>query len=242
MFQDLEIWLNHFEYHAQHLRCIPPGLPDTLKPEERRLIARSIATFQLGEQSDGNALLKAAYRFSQQHQAPHLARITELFIREEHRHAALLRAFMEDHGIPLKHTDWTDFAFCCLRRVGGFEARLHILMTAELIGNVYYRALEVATGCQRLKILCRTLVADELAHVGFESQLLLALRARKSPPMRNGMRLLHRAFFTGAAGVVYLTHRGVLRRAGYGIGSFLRMCAAQYAFYLEPPHYTPVRC
>ncbi len=234
MFQDLEIWLNHFEYHAQHPRRIPPGLPDVLKPEERRLIARSIGTFQLGEQSDGNALLTAASRFAQKHDAPHLARITELFIREEHRHAALLRSFMEDHGIALKHTDWTDFAFCCLRRLGGFEARLHVLITAELIGNVYYRALEVATGCQRLKVLCRTLVADELAHVGFESQLLLALRARKPSAVRSVARLLHRAFFTAAASVVYFTHRGVLRRAGYGIGSFLRMCVAQYAFYLEP--------
>lgn len=234
MFQDLEIWLNHFEYHAQHPRLVPAGLADTLRPEEHRLIASSIATFQLGEQSEGSALLRAAHRFSGKHAAPHLARITELFIREEHRHAALLRSFMEDHRIPLKHTDWTDFAFCCLRRLGGFEARLHVLITAELIGNVYYRALEAATGCQRLKVLCRTLVADELAHVGFESQVLLTLRARRSPAARSVARYFHRTFLTGAATVVYLTHRRVLCGAGYNFGSFLRACAAQYSFYLDP--------
>jgi hypothetical protein len=241
VFQDLEIWLNHFEYHAQHPRCVPAGLPDALKPQERKLIARSIATFQLGEQSDGDALLRAAYRFAKRHDAPHLSRITELFIREEHRHAALLRDFMEAHDIPLKSTDWTDFVFCCLRRLGGLEFRLNILITAELIGNVYYRALEVATACQRLKVLCRTLVADELAHVGFESQLLLALRARKSVPVNAVNRVLHRTFFAGAAAVVYITHRGVLRRAGYRLSSFLRACSIQYAFYLEPPR-THISC
>jgi hypothetical protein len=235
MFRDAEIWLNHFEYHAEHPRCIPAGLADVLEPAERRLIARSIATFQLGEQSDGSTLLRAAQRFAQRRGAAPLARITELLIREEQRHAALLRAFMQDHDIALRHTDWTDFAFCCLRRLGGFPLRLYVLITAELIGNVYYRALEVATGCQRLKILCRTLVADELAHVGFESQLLLAMRARQPAPARAASRLLHRMFFTAAACVVWLTHRGVLRSAGYRFGSFLRVCAAQYSFYLEAP-------
>jgi hypothetical protein len=235
MFRDLEIWLNHFEYHAAHPRSVPASLSDVLKPEERRLIARSIATFQVCEQPEGSALLRSAQRFAEKYAAAPLTRITELFVREQQRHAALLGAFMEDHGIERKETDLTDFVFCCLRRVGGFGFRLQVLVAAELIANVYYRALEVTTGCQRLKILCRTLVADELAHIGLESQLLLALRARKPAMLRAVSRMLHRTFFSCAAGVVYLTHRAVLRGAGYGIGSFLRVCATQYAFYLEPP-------
>ncbi len=235
MFRDLEIWLNHFEYHADHPRSLPAGLSDTLKPEERRLIARSIATFQVCEQPEGAALLSSARRFAAKRGAAPLMRITELFIREQQRHAALLGAFMEDHGIGRKETDLTDFVFCCLRRLGGFGFRLRVLVAAELIANIYYRALEAATGCQRLKILCRTLVADELAHIGLESQVLLALQARRPAVLRAGVRLLHRIFFSCAAGVVYMTHRPVLRAAGYGIGSFLRACAIQYAFYMEPP-------
>ena len=235
MFRDLEIWLNHFEYHSQHPRCVPSGLSDVLKPEEQRLIARSIATFQLGEEAEGNTLLYTTWRFAKQHDAAPLIRILELFIREQQRHAALLHEFMEDHGLPRKQTDWTDFVFCCLRRLGGFEFRLHVFITAELIASVFYRALEVATGCQRLKVLCRTLVADELAHVGLESQILLTLRARKTPAARSGVRLLHRAFFASTACMVYLTHRTLLRSVGYDLGSFLRACTTQYAFYLEPP-------
>jgi hypothetical protein len=231
---DLRIWLNHFEYHAEHPHCIPSGLADLLRPDERALIASSIATFQLGEQSGGATLRRAAERFAHRHDMPSLVRIMELLIREEQRHAALLKEFMENHRIPLKSRDWTDGAFRLVRRLAGLELYLHVLISAELIGNVYYRALEAATGCPRLKVLCRTLVGDELAHVAFESQLLLDLRSSRPAPVRGVMRLAHRIFFAGTASVVWLTHRSVLRRAGYDARSFVRMCLAQYAFYLEP--------
>ena len=231
---DLQTWLNHFEYHAEHPRGIPQGLADVLRPAERRLIAGSIATFQLGEQSGGGTLLRAAERFARVHRTPALVRIMELFIREEQRHAALLRTFMEDHQIPLKSRDWTDRVFRRLRRLAGLELDLYVLTSAELIGNVYYRALESASGCQRLKMLCRTLVAEQLAHIGFASQLLLALRARRAAAARLPLRLAHRAFVTGSALTVWLTHRRLLRRCGYNARGFLRVCLAQFAFYLEP--------
>ena len=236
---DFEIWLNHFEYHAQHPRCIPQGLSDHLRPDERRLISSSIATFQLGEQSEGGTLLRAAQRFAHGHRIPALVRIVDLFIREEQHHAALLRAFMEDHDIALKRSDWTDRVFRLVRRLAGLELYLYILISAELIGIVYYRALEAATDCQRLTVLCRGLVSDELAHVGFESQLLLALRAGRTAPVQALIRLAHRVFFAGTAGVVWLTHRSVLREGGYGARSFLRGCLSQYVFYLEPVPVTP---
>lgn len=242
---DLRIWLNHFEYHAQHARHIPSGLSDHLTAEERRRIAGSIATFQLGEQSEGGTLARAAERFARAHGMPSLVRLFELFVREEQRHAALLAAFMQEHGIALKSRDWTDRVFRLVRRLAGLELYLHVFICAELIGKVYYRALEAASGCQRLKVLCRVLVCEELAHVGFESQLLLALRARRPAPVRALMRLTHGAFFLGTASVVWLTHRPVLRGAGYDAWSFLRSCLAQYSFYLEPPPvtvaHTPVR-
>jgi hypothetical protein len=231
---DFEIWLNHFEYHAQYPRRVPPGFCDRLRPDERRLIASSIATFQLGEQSDGRTFLRAVQRFAHGRRIPALVRIAELFIREEQHHAALLRAFMEDHHIALKRTDWTDRVFRLVRRLAGLELYIYILISAELIAIVYYRALEAATNCQRLMVLCRGLVSDELAHVGFESQLLLALRADRAAPVQALMRLAHRAFFAATASVVWLTHRSVLRQSGYGARSFLRVCLSQYTFYLGP--------
>ncbi len=235
MLTNLRIWLNHFEYHAEQPRGAARGPMSALRPEERRLIAGSIATFQLGEQSAGSGLLRAAYRFAAAHGDELLPRITELFIREEQRHARLLRVFMEEHGIRAKGLHWTDVLFRRARRLAGFELYLHVLITAELIGNVYYRALESVTGCQRLRELCRTLVADELAHIGYESELILELRARKPAARRSLIRLTHRAFFYGTACAVWISHRAVLRRAGYSAAGFLRCCGDQYAFHLDPP-------
>ncbi len=235
MLTNLRVWLNHFEYHAEQPRGAPGGSLNALRQEERRLIARSIATFQLGEQSDGSGLLRAACRFAAVHGDELLPRITELFIREEQRHARLLRQFMEEHGIRARSRHWSDAIFRRLRRLGGFELYLHVLITAEIIGNVYYHALESLTGCQRLRVLCRTLIADELAHIGYESDLILELRARKPAPLRPLIRLLHRALFCGAACAVWLSHRGVLRRAGHTAAGFLRTCLAQYAFHIDPP-------
>jgi hypothetical protein len=236
MLPNLKIWLNHFEYHSEHPRRIPEGISNVLSVTERRLIASSIATFQLGEYACGGTLLRAAYRFAQEHDAPEVARITELLIREEQQHAELLRHFMAAHAIPIRQHHWTDWVFRCIRKPAELEFALGVLLSAELIGHVYYRALEVATGCQRLRLICRMLVADELAHVGFESDLLLSMRSRKVAPVRVAIDMAHRTFFLGAALVVWSTHRALLRRAGYGMFGFLKACRAQYRFYLQPPH------
>ncbi|HEY3783717.1 MAG TPA: hypothetical protein VGL55_00375 [Steroidobacteraceae bacterium] len=235
MLPNLKVWLDHFEYHAQRPRRLPEELSDLLSPQERRLIAHSIATFQLGEQSGGSHLLAAAYRFARENGAPAVARATELLVHEEQQHAALLARFMADHEMVRRRRHWTDSVFRRVRRLAQFELYLGVLLTAELIGNVYYRALEGVTRCQRLRLLCRVLVADELAHIGFESDLLLAIRARYPMARRLPIEMAHRAFFAGAALVVWMTHRPVLARAGYGLFSFLRACRAQYSFYLQPP-------
>jgi hypothetical protein len=232
--QDLAIWLNHFEHHALQPRCVSHGLSDVLRPDERKLIASSIATFQLGERSEGRTLLRATERFARESQLPHLPRIIELLIREEQRHAALLGAFMRDHRVPPKTTDWTDRIFRLVRRLAGLQLYVSVLICAELIGHVYYRALELATDCERLQVLCRTIVSDELAHVGFESQLLFTLRAGRAAWIRALTRPAHRIFFAITAAVVWPMHRSVLRKAGHSGRSFLRSCQAQYDFYLEP--------
>jgi hypothetical protein len=232
---ELQVWFNHFEYHSKSTLRKPPDASDLLTLDERLLIAGSIAAFQLGEQAQGKNLMRAAGRFAQANHLAVVERIMELFLLEEQHHAALLERFMRDHGIPLKRSDWTDRVFRRIRGLAGLELYLHVFICAELIGTVYYRALESVTGCQRLRMLCRRLVADELAHVGFESQLLLWLRERRIPAIQAAMRLAHRAFCTGVMIVVWSTHRAVLRRAGYGIRTFLRACLAQYEFYLEPP-------
>lgn len=124
---DLQVWLDHFEYHAGRRCVLPARTRQALTAADRRMIARSIASFQRREQSKGDWLIRAA------------------------RH--------------------------------------------------YQRAMN----------------------------------ERRSPLARAAAAALLHAAFTGASVIIWLKHRRVLRAAGYEMSSFLRACAAQFAFYLEPP-------
>jgi hypothetical protein len=231
---DLEVWSNHFEYHALRPSDAARDTSDCLKPDEWRLIANSIATVQLGEQVAGPELLGATERFARTKRIAHLARIIELLIHEELRHVSLLHAFMRSHWIPTKRSGWSYPLSGYVRGLAGLHWQVSMLISAELAGIVYYRALESVTDCQRLRLLCRVIVSDKLAHVGFESELLATLRADRPASLQALMRLAHRTFLMSAAGVVWWTHRPVLRRAGHGARSFVRSCLAQYEFYMEP--------
>jgi len=167
--------------------------------------------------------------------------IFELLIAEAQRHAGLLGEFMQDHEIPMRAGAATDRIFRELRRLGGLTARLRMLLIAQIIGVVYYRALEGVTDCRRLQILCRALAADELAHVAFESRLLLTMRGARAGASRRLAGAWDQCILTAASLVVWITHRRVLKCAGYGPLLFLRDCHSQYAFNLKWPP-TPRRC
>jgi hypothetical protein len=235
MLQDLPVWLAHFRSQAAHPRQVPATLDDTLTLRERRLIAASIATFQLGESSQGVQLRGAVRRHCHSSDDHALVEIFDLLIAEQQQHASLLGEFMQDHEIPRRERAVSDQAFRALRRLGGLEARARVLVTAEIIGIVYYRALEMVTDCRRLQILCRTLAADELAHVAFESQLLLAFKNGRTGLAKLLAGCWEQCLLTGAALLVWATHRRVLECAGYGPFLFLRDCRSQYAFYLKSP-------
>jgi rubrerythrin len=234
MLPTLDTWLACFERRAANPPSIPPGLEDPLSPAERRRVARSIATFQLGEQSEGRTLLALARRHAARHDCPALVRITECFIREEQRHAATLAAWMTGHDIPLRRRDWSDGIFRRLRRLIGFELAITVLITAELVGIQYYRALLRSTESKRLRAICSLFMQDEALHVAYESELLLALRARRGRTSQLIVTLAHGAFHVAAALVVWHGHRRVLRAAGHTMSSFLTGCAGHYRLYLDP--------
>jgi hypothetical protein len=233
MFADLTIWLNHFEYHAAKPRRLSAEASDVLTGEERAAIAESLAAFRLGGER-ATQLLGAAERFAAAHACPQLTRIVSLLIHEEERHAALLGAFLEAHGLPRRRPGALRRLFGRLRWRATFGPALALLLAADLIGIVYYRALETATRCERLRALSRMVLADEHAHVGFESALFLQLRSARTGARGALERGAHRALFTAMALAAWLRHGRLLRRAGYGPASFVTACRAQYEFYLEP--------
>lgn len=236
---DWNYWLEIFEARAPRL-VIHRQLPaDCLSEEDRRRIAASIATFQLGEQSEGRTLLRFAEDFALEKNLPALPRVTALFIREEQHHAAQLKEFMVANGIALKRRSWTDSVFRAVRKLAGFEAAVTVLVTAEMIGFVYYRALARATDSPTLKTICRAMCADESLHLRYETQLLLTLRGDRGRIPRRLVEFAHRTLLVVSSRIVFHDHRRVLKHVGYDANTFRKDCQAIYRMVMRIGAYRP---
>jgi hypothetical protein len=85
-----------------------------------------------------------------------------------------------------------------------------------------------------LRAICSLFMQDEALHVAYESELLLALRARRRAPVRFALTVAHAAFHVATACVVWIEHRRVLREAGHTAFGFLQTCANHFALYFMP--------
>ena len=236
---DWNYWLELFGSRAYQLEIQRLDAADRLTNTERERVADSIGTFQLGEQSEGRTLQEFAVRFARSHDIPQLPAVTALFIREEQHHAAQLREFMLANGIPLKQNNWTDSIFRRIRKLAGYEAAVTILVTAEMVGFVYYRALARATESRGLKSICRQMCADESVHLRYEAQLLLTLQGERRPIARRLVDIAHRLLLSIAALVVFYDHHRVLRHVGYGMRSFHADCRVIHRMVMRYGVYRP---
>lgn len=231
----LRAWLTYFKNNKLRRDNIPWLTPDHVAADEIELIGKSIAAFQLGEHSEGRGLLKLAAGYASRTGDRLIVDLTELFIIEEQNHARLLKRFMISHGIAVLSKHWTDSVFRGLRKVLDFELSVTVLITAEIISLVYYRALNCATDSAVLKAICSKILWDEEFHVRYESELLLTMRELKPVLNRSLVVALHRFLFFCTVMVVYFDHRRVLRRGGYGFTSFRKSCRLEFAKCFGPP-------
>jgi rubrerythrin len=228
MLTSLDTWLDYFEQNALESDDIPWNLSDTLTDDERQIIAKSIAAFQLGEYSEGRGLMKFAKEYAQKNSNERLISITRLFIKEEQNHALLLKKFMEKHEIPLLKKHWTDSAFRKLRKAAGYEWSISVLITAEMIALTYYRVLHDCTDSILLKAICQKILRDENAHVRYESSLINHMHAQK-PDLLKRLACLKQGFlYFSTVLVVYTDHYRVVRGGGYSFIKFWRSCWSDF--------------
>jgi hypothetical protein len=228
-------WLQYFENNARSLIEIPWHLGAELTASEQKAIARSLREFQAGESSEGKHLFRYAKDYAERTgDADYLAAI-RLFIAEEQRHGRDLGRFLTMNGIALVRTTFTDRVFRMLRHLfGGLEISIGVLITAEIIAQVYYAVLQEATRSVVLRTLCDQILRDELRHVQFQSEQLAKLRAGRS---RLGMATtggLQRFLFCGTTLVVWLIHRRAICQGGYSLWNWWRGCWRAFAEAFSP--------
>ena len=215
-----------------------------ITPAERAAIAKSVQTFQLGESGEGRHLLRVSAEHAIRAADLDYLQAVKLFIKEEQRHARDLGAFLDAAGIPRLKQEWTDQIFRRLRHLAGLELTISVLLTAELLANVYYAVLRDATCSESLRQLCGQILKDEVAHVRFQSERLALLRHQRLCWTRFAPVLFQGLYWTTAA-VLWWTHRPVFRSARLSVRGFCRkaqkelsgvlnlMDPTQYAFARE---------
>ena len=99
-----------------------------------------------------------------------------------------LGQFLDREGIPrLKH-HWVDEVFRKLRRFSGLEFSISVLIVAEVVSSVYYKALKFATKSRILQQICNQILWDEKHHLQFQASALRAIAENKSPFTSDGFR------------------------------------------------------
>jgi hypothetical protein len=214
-------WMRHFETNARRLLDIPWEQGAELSSEEAAAIAGSVAEFQRGESGEGRRLIRYARSYAQESGDSDYIAAIRLFILEEQRHARDLARFLQINGLPLTRASFADGVFRRLRNVvGTLEISIAVLITAELMAQVYYDALRVATRSTILQRLCEQILGDEERHVEFQAERLGVLRAKRGAAAYLTTIALQRLLLAGTCGVVWMVHRPVCRQAGFGFGRF----------------------
>jgi len=197
------------EFHPQ----APLHVDDAL----RAPLARSLARFQLGESGDGEHLLSAAERLGDGDRVE----LLRAFLAEEQDHARWLGRAVDALGGRRLTRHWSASAFRVVRRLGGVDLELMVLMVAELLGATYYRALARHVDDPQLRALLGQIARDEGVHIALHVDWQRRYLHVMGPLRRALFRCGFHAFYRAVSVLVLLDHRAVLRRCG-GLRAFWR--------------------
>jgi len=212
-------WEIYFQQNQVHFRDIDFSMPDQLTENEKTIIYTSVQQFQRGENSEGKHL----FAYAKKNPDPAYLRCISLFIREEQAHARVLGSFLDKHHIKRIKSHWVDGVFRWLRKSGGLENTIRILLTAEIISKVYYVALREATGSSLLQKICKQILKDEDQHIAFQCDTLRHFYQRKNSISKFFTRNWHFILMVGTISVVWLHHSKVFKKAGFNLKGFFTM-------------------
>ncbi|RAK67081.1 hypothetical protein [Hymenobacter edaphi] len=217
-------WTAYFRANHAHLADLSWDDPYRLTQREKRAAGRSLQHFQRFETGEGRHLRRRA---EDMHDPDYEAAIGGL-ISEEADHSIALGQFLDAQGLPRLGRSWVNDAFRWLRRWGGLETTVRVLLTAEVVGTVYFRALYHATYSGLLQQLCLRIIRDEEMHVNFQCFALARLRPRRNAFSWGLRQLLHGGLTAGTAVVVWLWFNRALWAGGMGPVGFFAAVAEEW--------------
>ena len=217
-------WHDYFRTNQSVEPEIPWSDTPSLSESEHRAVTKSIQIFQLGETGSGRHFLTLAREWGAANSDPMYHHAAEQFIEEEHRHARWLGRFLDQENVPRLQKQWSDSIFRRLRRLAGLRTSIAVLVSAEIMAQVYYRALKLATKSETLQELCHHILREEARHVRFQVQQLARIDRARHPWARRGLRVADRCLFSIASWIVYHDHQSVFEIAGISRSLFRQWC------------------
>lgn len=207
-------WTRYFERNLRDDPLIPWSVDPNLTKTQRTSIAKSVQIFQLGESGEGRHLRNCAQVWIDRGGDPDYLAALTLFVQEENRHADWLGQFLAQEDVPLLQEQWSDGCFRFLRHLAGLRTSISVLVTAEILAQVYYLALLRATNSPALQSICKRILRDERAHVTFQQNQNRELARRWGRLRRTIVAAMENVLFEIARRIVWHDHNSVFLAAG----------------------------
>ncbi len=208
-------WIRHFEAGTRLNRDLAlPDNPCVLPEPQRAALVRSLAIFQLGESGGGTRLRRYTRSIATLENLRGYQRAVDLFVAEEQSHAALLARVVAHLNGTLLQKQWTNSIFRWLRDLVNLEFNIQVLLTAELIAEVYFGLLAVRCNDPVVRTVARKLLRDEIGHLAFQREFLFERLRTLTPATQRLWRLQFQIIHRITAVVVAWDHRPALRSLG----------------------------
>lgn len=224
-----EFWHRHFFEKAGSFPVLPWHDSYLLCATERRLVARSVQQFQVGEWARGRGLVRRASSHPILSSDRWFLSSLDLFIAEEQCHSGMLGRFLDREGIPRLGNHWVNHAFRLLRKLAGLEVCAIVLVTAEVLAMPFYQALRDATRSRLLRSICVRILRDEATHLNYQALTLGSIRRPLSSKARAIHSHFHSMLFYCTALVLWQQHRSVFRGAGRDFRRFWNQARRVFA-------------
>jgi hypothetical protein len=236
-----DAWLDYFSHNQRPDATIGAVCGTALTPALRAALADSIARFQLGEASGGRianevetAVDCALDRASR--------RAIQLYVLEEGRHARELYLLLRALGGKPLARHWSSDWFRRVRRCLGLRTKLLTMAAAEVVGIVYYSALQARVPCSTVQSTLARIAREEEQHLDFQAAFFARAISLTPRLLRSGQILgtaLRFALILSAAVLsVLVDHGQVLSALGVRRRDYVRGClralSERRRFFYEP--------
>jgi hypothetical protein len=166
-------WIGHFQ--ANRLNRPEPdwNAPFNLPDTARCALAKSLAEYQLGD-GGGECRLIARDANRVRGRCAEAALLIDLWFAEEREHSRLLTCAVQRLRGEFVRSTFAFRMFNRCRRLAGVDYELLVLLIVEIVSTGYYRLIERHCDDEPIAAMCRLIIRDEAAHIGFHRDRLAA--------------------------------------------------------------------